>query len=289
MFIIIFKGCNECKCSPDGKWNCSINKECDDLNNKHDGSENKRSKRQNFPYGTNSFYNPYTFPFGNECDQQFEWREGNLICNCYYGRRSCKEDYQRFYTGFNNYNFNSYPFNYRPVSFQPDLQYQSYRMPYNVFNRIQPDYDPYFINQFAPQVFKNEKRRLTCTDRNHMNSDHHGRPMQKITPPRPTTPPRTRPITTEAPFIEIVSPTEIPTFETTILPEEVLNTTERSVTLEELKDPNFTCVPGQPFTLECNTCWCAKNGKEPRTCTRIACKPKVYKPLGSNPPLSDTN
>lgn len=62
---------------------------------------------------------------------------------------------------------------------------------------------------------------------------------------------------------------------------------ERIVTVSDIEDPSFMCVPGEPFMLECNRCWCAKNGKEPRTCTRIACNPKIYKPLGSAPPLSE--
>lgn len=51
------------------------------------------------------------------------------------------------------------------------------------------------------------------------------------------------------------------------------------VTIEELLNDNFKCVPLKPFKVECNTCWCAKNGKEPRHCTRVACNPKTYPPL----------
>jgi hypothetical protein len=51
------------------------------------------------------------------------------------------------------------------------------------------------------------------------------------------------------------------------------------VTVEEIMDENFTCKPFEAFKLECNTCWCAQNRKEPRDCTRIACNPKEYAPL----------
>jgi hypothetical protein len=53
----------------------------------------------------------------------------------------------------------------------------------------------------------------------------------------------------------------------------------RKVTIEEITADNFACEPLKAFKLECNTCWCAKNGKEPRDCTRIACNPKEYAPL----------
>ncbi|CRK97515.1 CLUMA_CG010904, isoform A [Clunio marinus] len=56
-------------------------------------------------------------------------------------------------------------------------------------------------------------------------------------------------------------------------------TAQRTVTTEELLDPNFQCQPSLSFKVECNTCWCASNGKEARFCTRIACKPKTYAPL----------
>lgn len=56
-------------------------------------------------------------------------------------------------------------------------------------------------------------------------------------------------------------------------------TADRTVTLAELEDPAFRCTPSLSFKLECNTCWCAADGKGPRYCTRIACKPKVYPPL----------
>lgn len=54
---------------------------------------------------------------------------------------------------------------------------------------------------------------------------------------------------------------------------------EEEFTYEQVENPDFKCKPKQAFKLECNICWCAKNGKEPRDCTRIACKPKVYAPL----------
>lgn len=53
------------------------------------------------------------------------------------------------------------------------------------------------------------------------------------------------------------------------------------VTEEELSSPSFRCQPGKAFKLDCNTCWCSRNGRSAKSCTRIACHPKVY------PPLSD--
>lgn len=53
----------------------------------------------------------------------------------------------------------------------------------------------------------------------------------------------------------------------------------RVVTEAELNNPNFRCLPDEVFKVDCNTCWCHKNGKEPKNCTRIACDPKNYAPL----------
>lgn len=61
--------------------------------------------------------------------------------------------------------------------------------------------------------------------------------------------------------------------------DQLLEVSERIVTVDEMLDDNFTCTPGENFKLECNTCWCHKNGKEPKTCTRISCNPKVYESL----------
>lgn len=52
--------------------------------------------------------------------------------------------------------------------------------------------------------------------------------------------------------------------------------TIKTVTTEDLDDEDFRCEPEQPFKVDCNTCWCDADGKEPRLCTRIACNPKVY-------------
>lgn len=54
---------------------------------------------------------------------------------------------------------------------------------------------------------------------------------------------------------------------------------ERFVTEQELDDESFRCIPGKTFMVDCNRCWCAKNGKEPKTCTRIACNPTSYEPV----------
>lgn len=54
---------------------------------------------------------------------------------------------------------------------------------------------------------------------------------------------------------------------------------ERVVTIDEVESADFECEPFKSFKLECNTCWCAKNGKGPRDCTRIACDPKTYPSL----------
>ena len=45
-------------------------------------------------------------------------------------------------------------------------------------------------------------------------------------------------------------------------------------TLEDIQDPKFTCTPSLSFKVDCNTCWCAADGKRPRYCTRIACNPR---------------
>lgn len=50
----------------------------------------------------------------------------------------------------------------------------------------------------------------------------------------------------------------------------------------DLEAPNFSCVPKAAFKVDCNTCWCASNGREPKSCTRIACKPREYDLLKSN-------
>lgn len=44
---------------------------------------------------------------------------------------------------------------------------------------------------------------------------------------------------------------------------------------EDIRDENFSCQPETDFKVECNTCWCASNGK-PGYCTRIACRPNKY-------------
>lgn len=59
------------------------------------------------------------------------------------------------------------------------------------------------------------------------------------------------------------------------------NDVERIVTEEELDDENFRCEPRKTFKIDCNRCWCARNGKEPKSCTRIACHSEVYPPLNS--------
>lgn len=77
------------------------------------------------------------------------------------------------------------------------------------------------------------------------------------------------------------STTSSPTKESTTLR---TNTTIPTTILQEfteadLEDPNFKCTAKAAFKVDCNTCWCASNGREPKTCTRIACKPSVYEPL----------
>lgn len=84
------------------------------------------------------------------------------------------------------------------------------------------------------------------------------KPTQRTTTARPTTTARTT---------------------TTVDPDLTSHVIIRNVTIEEIDDPNFTCEPLKPFLLECNTCWCKKNGKGPRECTRIACNPKTYPSL----------
>lgn len=79
----------------------------------------------------------------------------------------------------------------------------------------------------------------------------------------------------------------IPTVPTTVKPvntptTKIYNpqgTADRIVTEAELKDPQFKCTPSLSFKVECNTCWCAADGKGSRFCTRIACKPQSLPPL----------
>lgn len=52
-------------------------------------------------------------------------------------------------------------------------------------------------------------------------------------------------------------------------------------TEEEVDNEHFRCPKNSSFKIDCNTCWCRKDGKGPKYCTRIACKPKTYKPLPS--------
>lgn len=47
--------------------------------------------------------------------------------------------------------------------------------------------------------------------------------------------------------------------------------TEHIYTQAELDNPNFTCTPSQSFKLQCNTCWCAADGKRARFCTKLPC------------------
>lgn len=55
--------------------------------------------------------------------------------------------------------------------------------------------------------------------------------------------------------------------------------TEKTYTEDEVMNPAFTCIPEEVLNVDCNTCWCAGNGKGPGYCTRIACKPKKYPSL----------
>ena len=62
---------------------------------------------------------------------------------------------------------------------------------------------------------------------------------------------------------------------------------EKIYTTKDLENPNFRCTPSYSFKVECNTCWCAADGKKPRYCTRIACKSgvKVYPTLPPTPQI----
>lgn len=51
-------------------------------------------------------------------------------------------------------------------------------------------------------------------------------------------------------------------------------------TEEDIESEDFRCQPNKSFKLACNTCWCTADGKSAKYCTRIACNPKIYKPLG---------
>lgn len=62
-------------------------------------------------------------------------------------------------------------------------------------------------------------------------------------------------------------------------PEVVIEESGDSFMPEEIDSDDFLCKPNLSFKLECNTCWCRSDGKGPRYCTRIACKPKTYRPL----------
>lgn len=54
---------------------------------------------------------------------------------------------------------------------------------------------------------------------------------------------------------------------------------ERVVTEEELLSADFRCNPGQSFKLDCNRCWCAKNGRQSKSCTRMSCGSATYDPF----------
>lgn len=75
------------------------------------------------------------------------------------------------------------------------------------------------------------------------------------------------------------SSTVAPSVQRTIRPYHPSGTANRIVTEAELQDPHFKCVPSLSFKVDCNTCWCAADGKGARSCTRVACKPKTYAPL----------
>lgn len=53
----------------------------------------------------------------------------------------------------------------------------------------------------------------------------------------------------------------------------------RIITEKELDSSNFRCSPGEVFKVDCNTCWCSRKGNEVKSCTRIACNPKIYATL----------
>lgn len=74
----------------------------------------------------------------------------------------------------------------------------------------------------------------------------------------------------------VANPTTVPSTTKAYNPR---GTADRVVTEAELKDSNFKCTPSLSFKVDCNTCWCAANGKETRFCTRIACKPNPLPPL----------
>jgi hypothetical protein len=76
-----------------------------------------------------------------------------------------------------------------------------------------------------------------------------------------------KPVTTE----KIVPATEVPAIDSA--------DSGDVFTPEETESENFECKPNLTFKIECNTCWCRKDGKGPKYCTRIACHPKTYKPL----------
>lgn len=54
---------------------------------------------------------------------------------------------------------------------------------------------------------------------------------------------------------------------------------QKNITVAELDNPDFRYEPNEAFKVDCNTCWCSQSGKEPKSCTRIACNPKVYASL----------
>lgn len=100
---------------------------------------------------------------------------------------------------------------------------------------------------------------------------------QPSSPPLPQDKKAGTPTTTNR---AITSPTvAIPTVPSTTKAYNPRGTADRVVTEAELKDPNFKCTPSLSFKVDCNTCWCAANGRETRFCTRIACKPNPLPPL----------
>lgn len=60
-----------------------------------------------------------------------------------------------------------------------------------------------------------------------------------------------------------------------------VTTTEKAFAIGEMAKETFMCIPGIPFKLECTACYCTKNSKELKTCSKITCKPTMHAPLRS--------
>jgi hypothetical protein len=63
----------------------------------------------------------------------------------------------------------------------------------------------------------------------------------------------------------------VPTFNRLIKRDIPTKTYRLKVTSAELRNPSFSCIPGEIFKVDCNSCECNTDGKSALWCTRMAC------------------